>query len=165
MNIEEKLEEVTMLFKQLKMAQENNIMEQGFQIEEELVNSENIENEEHILDYSSDEEPAISIQVKNEAGTSKDNQSQYKWETGFDNYVFKKGFINKDSKYTKIPSKYVPKIQEMEGERMLDLDCKTNEKEIFENWLNSFLLEAFTNPKLNELSGRDIWNYIGFHTK
>ena len=91
MNIEEKLEEVTMLFKQLKMAQENNIMEQGFQIEEELVNSENIENEEHILDYSSDEEPAIPIQVKNEAGTSKDNQSQFKWETGFDNYAFKKG--------------------------------------------------------------------------
>ena len=30
MNIEEKLEEVTMLFKQLKMAQENNIMEHGF---------------------------------------------------------------------------------------------------------------------------------------
>lgn len=165
MNIEEKLEEVTMLFKQLKMAQENNIMEHGFQIEEELVNSENIENEEHILDYSSDEEPAIPIQVKNEAGTSKDNQSQFKWETGFDNYAFKKGFINKDSKYTKIPSKYVPKIQEMEGERMLDLDCKKNEKEIFENWLNSFLLEAFTNPKLSELSGRDIWNYIGFHTK
>ncbi len=73
MNIEEKLEEVTMLFKQLKMAQENNIMEQGFQIEEELVNPENIENEEHILDYSSDEKPAIPIQVKNEAGTSKDN--------------------------------------------------------------------------------------------
>ena len=80
MNIEEKLEEVTMLFKQLKMAQENNIMEHGFQIEEELVNSENIENEEHILDYSSDEEPAIPIQVKNEVGTSKDNQSQFKWK-------------------------------------------------------------------------------------
>ena len=79
--------------------------------------------------------------------------------------LLKKGFTNKDSKYTKIPSKYVPKIQEMEGERMLDLDCKKNEKEIFENWLNSFLLEAFTNPKLSELSGRDIWNYIGFHTK
>ena len=31
--------------------------------------------------------------------------------------------------------------------------------------MNSFLLEAFINPKLSELSGRDIWNYIGFHTK
>ncbi|AAP78923.1 putative capsid protein [Cestrum yellow leaf curling virus] len=165
MSIQERIDEVTQLLKQLKM-----IRDEETNTQKALI----MEHEEVVYNYESSEE-GFPVEPKTEEKDIPSTSGQKRtyefmkddfWNSGeFDKYAEKRGFIKKDGGgYSKIPKEYKP-IHQDENSSILNLDCIDNAPALFVSWTSKHGLELQLNKHFENFSDNEIWNYTQYYTR